>query len=137
MSLATPNDVAIRLGRQLSEAEMGQIVALLSDAETVLAFRIPELLEKAETDPLFFDLVVMVESRMLARVLRNPEGYTQESDGNYSYSIDSRVGSGVLSVFPDEWALLGLQTGAFILEPALSTPITRSEPEYWYEWRNL
>lgn len=137
MSLATPSDVAIRLGRELTETETGQIVALLSDAETVLTLKIPDLLEKAEDDPLFYDLVVMVETRMLARVLRNPEGYTQESDGNYSYSIDSRVGSGVLSVFSDEWALLGLQTGAFIIETSLSTPITRADPEYWYGWRNV
>src|SRR5690606_10158648 len=63
--------------------------------------------------------VVMVECEAVMRLIRNPEGYTQETDGNYSYSIDSRVASGRLSILPEEWALLGYSQGVIVLSPRI------------------
>lgn len=134
MALATVEDVEIRLGRELPEAERDQVTALLDDAELILRNRIPTLLDKADEDELFRDTVVLVESRMVMRVIRNPDGYTQETDGNYSYTINGRVASGLLETLPDEWALLGASAGMFMIKPVVEV-IQNREPVFWYDWR--
>ncbi|WP_082468830.1 Gp19/Gp15/Gp42 family protein [Sciscionella sediminilitoris] len=119
MSLATVEDVAARLGRETSSDENELAATLLGDAELMLRARIPDLLERAAKDPAFADLVVMVEANMVVRVLRNPDGYRQESEGGYSYTVDTRAAAGFLTVLDDEWKLLGYRDGAFTITPHL------------------
>lgn len=45
---------------------------------------------------------------MVARVFRNPDGFKQEDEADYSYRVDTAVASGLLSVSDDEWGLLGV-----------------------------
>lgn len=119
MSLATVEDVAARLGRETSSEENELAATLLGDAELMLRARIPDLLERAAKDSGFADLVVMVEANMVVRVLRNPDGYRQESEGGYSYTVDTRAAAGFLTVLDDEWKLLGYRDGAFTITPHL------------------
>lgn len=119
MALAQVDDVAARLGREMEPAERDLTETLLDDAELILRGRVPELPERAGADKNYRDLVVMVEANMVARVLRNPDGFRQESEGGYSYTVDTRAAAGFLTVLADEWKLLGVRDGAFTITPSL------------------
>lgn len=120
MPFATPQDVAGRLGRELTEAETTQTPILLSDAELLIRSRVPDLDERVQAGTLAEPVVVMVEAYAVARVLRNPEGFRQEQDGDYMYTLDSRVASGRLAILDEEWRLLGVSAGAFTITPYLN-----------------
>jgi hypothetical protein len=63
------------------------------------------LVDAGTVDP---DDVVQVESDAVLRLVRNPDGYLSESDGNYTYMLRSDLASGKLEVLPEEWELLGV-----------------------------
>ncbi len=52
------------------------------------------------------NLYKRVIANAVLRVLRNPEGYTSESEGGYSYGLRSTVSSGDLWFTDDEVAIL-------------------------------
>lgn len=116
MSIATPQDVAARLGRELDTEETNLVQVRLDDAELILRNRIANLDDKDS------DVVVMVESEMVLRLIRNPEGYVQEGDGGYTYRISDEVASGKLRVLNHEWNLLGIRGGLYSIAPFLQMP---------------
>lgn len=122
MSIATPEDVAVRLGRDLDTEETRLVQVRLDDAELILRNRVTDLDTKDAA------VVVMVESEMVLRLLRNPEGYTSEGDGNYNYRISEEVASGKLSVLPHEWNLLGIRGGVYSIAPYLAMPTANPLP---------
>lgn len=127
MALASVEDVVARLGKPLDDEGLELLVETrLGDAERILIKRIPDLLDRATDDPDGFAKdVIRVEAEMVLRLVRNPDGYSQESDGNYSYAIYQQVASGKLEVFPDEWDLLGVAAGGMMeIMPTLPTPWT-------------
>lgn len=119
MTYATVEDVETRLGRTLDDAETAQATALLADVEAIIKTRIPDLDEQITEETLAVELVVMVEANAVLRVIRNPSGYRQESDGDYSYSVDTRAAGGYLTILDSEWSLLGVTAGAFTITPKL------------------
>src|SRR5690606_7939261 len=119
MAYATVSDIEQRLGRELTESEATIVNTRLEDAEELIFRRIPDLSQRVVDGKIRERLVIMVECEAVMRLIRNPEGYTQETDGNYSYSIDSRVSSGRLSILPEEWALLGLSQTATVITPKI------------------
>ncbi|GAB3475296.1 Gp19/Gp15/Gp42 family protein [Amycolatopsis cihanbeyliensis] len=133
MPLATVTDVQSRLGRTLSPEEQDQAAVLLGDAEVRLKARIPDLLDQVASGSLDEAVVVQVEANMVARVLRNPDGYVAETDGNYSYQKAQDATAGRLMVLDDEWSLLGLRRGMVVLTPRLELPV-RAGPDWWWEW---
>lgn len=122
MAYATPEDVEVRFMRPLDEDEKRVVAARLEDAELLLRSRIPDLDEKVTTGVLDQALVVMVEAEMVLRLIRNPDGLVQETDGNYSYSTSQKVASGLLEVLPREWTLLGVRSGVYIIDPTPKMP---------------
>lgn len=123
MALATAQDVQDRLLGQTLTTEEKQVVEVrLGDAERLLKARIADLLAKAESDVDYFENVVMVEAEMVLRLIKNPEGYIQETDGNYSYMISQQVASGRLTVMDDEWSLLGIRQSFHVLQPFVKLP---------------
>lgn len=113
MSYATWEDVQSRYEHDLDERLQAITTVRLGDAERLIRHRIKDLDARLALDPtddnsLDLDTVIQVESEMLIRLLRNPDGFSQESDGNYSYAIYQQVASGRLLVTDDEWALLGV-----------------------------
>lgn len=121
MSYASSSDVQDRLGRPLTEDETTQVEALLADAEVLIKQKIPDLDEKVESEEISTQVVVMVESNAVVRLLRNPNGYTGETDGTYSYQISWRLASGSLTITDHEWGLLGLSSGVFSVNPRVRT----------------
>ncbi|GAA2812820.1 hypothetical protein GCM10010470_55320 [Saccharopolyspora taberi] len=111
--------MALRLGRDLGETEVPQVEALLSDAETLILTRLPDLYARIEHGRLAAEVVVLVEATAVMRVLRNPAGIRSQSADAYSVSYDERAASGNLDLKPEEWRLLGVRSGLFVIRPVL------------------
>jgi hypothetical protein len=128
MAYATAQDVQDRYEQDLDERLTALVTTRLGDAELLIKHKIPDLDDRI-SDPehpnhLDEAVVVLVESEMVLRLIRNPEGLSQESDGNYSYAIYQQVASGKLEITDDEWALLGLSDGRmFVIAPTLPIPV--------------
>lgn len=112
MAVAVEENVESAVQRDLTEAESQYVDDLLDRAERLLTARIGDLQERVEGDPEFSALVSDIEAEAVARVYRAPEGgvVRQEAEGNYSYSLNMQVASGLLDILDREWALLGVST---------------------------
>lgn len=147
MAYATHEDVQSRYEQQLDSGLEAIVDVRLGDAERLIRRKIKDLDDRVDLDPdednyLDVELVKQVESEMVLRLIRNPDGYSQESDGNYSYAIYQQVASGKLSVTDDEWELLGLGGGVWTLaaELPLAGGVLPADPSlawginfpYWY-----
>lgn len=121
MAYASAVDVEDRLGRELDPSETQIVGTRLDDAERILNNRV-DLAAKIADGTVDADNVVMIESDMILRLIRNPDGYTQETDGNYSYSISEELAAGRLTVMGNEWALLGIRGGVYVIKPYLQLP---------------
>src|SRR5882724_9888385 len=108
MALATTPDVEQRLGRSLSVSETSQAGLWLNDVERSILRRIPDAVTRAGTDEIFFADMVAVETAVVVRELRNPEGFYTESEGEYSYArARSWTEGGPLGILASEWKALG------------------------------
>jgi hypothetical protein len=133
LAYATVSDVEARLGRTLEPSESQIVTTRLNDIELMIRHRVPDLDTKVATGVIDPAVVVMVECDAILRLVRNPDGYTAETDGNYSYQISKEVASGRLDILSGEWALLGIRNGAFTIRPSLA-PLYGSCP---FPWENV
>lgn len=131
MAYAVPADVEARLGRPLEPDEVAMVQIRLDDVERIIKSRIPDLDAQIIAGTIDESVVVMIEAEAVLRLIRNPEGYTAETDGNYSYQISASVASGRLEILPDEWALLGWRRGAFVIAASLAPYNTTCPPYPW------
>lgn len=106
MAYATVADVEARLGRELTPEEEAQVLELLEDVEAMIRLRIPNLDELVANGEIPERIVVMVEVNAVLRVLRNPDAFISETDGNYSYQRSIDGASGYLEILPNEWQWL-------------------------------
>jgi hypothetical protein len=121
VAYATVEDVQKRFDRPMTLEEEALATQLLDDAETRIRVRVRDL-DARVADPEYLKLVVLVEANAVLRVLRNPEGYRSEADGDYSYSRLLAVASGLLEILDADWLLLGVRRGAFTVAPVIGTP---------------
>lgn len=120
MTYATVNDVAVRLGRPITEpAEVAQVNAWLGDTEALIRARIPDLDALVTAGNPTEPTVVMVESNAVVRMVRNPEGKTQERIDDYSWGLPANPNAGTLYLTEVEWGLLepGASDGAWTIRP--------------------
>ncbi|MBM7771234.1 MULTISPECIES: Gp19/Gp15/Gp42 family protein [Actinokineospora] len=124
MTYANPDDVRARLGRPLTDPERELAAVLLGDAETKIRAHLPDLDARVTTGRIHRDVVVMIEADAVARVLRNPGGYTSETAGDYSYTVDARAAAGYLTIPDTDWRDLGVNPdgGPFTITPAITLP---------------
>lgn len=120
MTYASVDDVAVRLGRELSPSESAQAAALLQDIEATILARVPDLLDRLLDGSLSAQVLIKIEANAVVRVLRNPGGYRSEAEGDYSYTVDTRAASGFLSLTAAEWSELSVLSGAFTITPYLN-----------------
>lgn len=134
MAYATAADIEDRLGRDLDDGEQQIVHTRLGDAETLILARIPDLHARVTAGTIPSAVVAMVEAEAVLRLVRNPDGYRSESDGNYSYELARTVASGRLEILDDEWALLGIRRKRFFiaarLPPAAYLPGQCCNPNY-------
>ena len=61
-----------------------------------------------------------MESDVVLCLVRNPEGYVSETDGDDTYTLRQDLASGKLELLPEDWETLGVYgaTGFFEMSPA-------------------
>jgi hypothetical protein len=96
VALATLEDLADRLGRDLTESEERRATAWLRDATALILKQFPQY----EAEPT--DISTMVCCAMVLRKLDNPNGKRQESLDDYSYTIDSSRSRGEVYLSDEE-----------------------------------
>lgn len=135
MTYATIDDVAARLGRPITEpAEVAQVTAWLGDVEILIRDRIPDLDDLVAAGDPTEAVVVMVESNAVVRMVRNPEGKTQERIDDYSWGMPANPYGGGLYLTEVEWGLLepGASDGAWTIRPWARTGSgTWLYPDVW------
>src|SRR5690554_5471170 len=119
MAYATVEDVESRFTREVSDEEGTLVQSRLEEVKAIIRTRIPDLDEKIASGTLSKQVIIIVESEAVLRVLRNPEGFSQKTDGNYSYSMSSTNAPGRILILPEEWVWLGLRRGIFTIRPYL------------------
>ncbi|MDM2170809.1 Gp19/Gp15/Gp42 family protein [Mycobacteroides abscessus] len=128
MTYASPSDVGGRLGRALDPSESPMVTTRLEDAERLLRARVPDLDQKITDGVIDVEIVKMIEANAVVRLVRNPNAYTGETDGNYSYQINWKTATGELEILDNEWALLGVGNAVYVIAPKL--PPWPTEPTY-------
>lgn len=100
---ATPNEVAMNIGRPLSTAESLQVAQWITWAESTIQRRLGDL---GALDP---DTLNMVIVEAVTRRLRMPEPVSQVStsvdDGNVNKTYQKATG--LIDILPEWWAALG------------------------------
>lgn len=109
MAYATAADVAVRWARTLTDEETALVNARLEDVERMIKRRITDLAARISAGTVLQEDVVQVEADAVLRLVRNPEGYLSETDGNYTYMLQQGTASGTLTILPEEWDLLGVR----------------------------
>lgn len=115
MAYATFEDVQLRFFRELTPEEQPLVEQRLQDVENKIRRRIKDLDERVMDDPGYEDLVRQVCADAVIRLVRNPEGYIQETDGNYTYQLSATSADGRLTILPEEWADLGIRKGIAVI----------------------
>lgn len=127
MAYATSEDVASRLGRELTVEETGLAEVRLEDAERLILRRITDLDAKVAAGDIDTDDLVQVEAEAVLRLVRNPQGLLSEQDGSYGYQFSSQVSSGRLEILPEEWGMLGVtRSRVSMLSPSVDRAVTVS-----------
>lgn len=111
-------DVATELGRALSIEESAQVSAWIARVESRVAARIPDL-DVRVIEPRYLDRLVGVVVDVVARKVRNPDGFRTERIDDYYYDRGASAPSD-LTLTDAEWAELlpASATGAFSTRPA-------------------
>jgi len=118
-ALATVADIEA-VWRPLSPDEAGVGQAWLDRASALIRNAVPNIDYRAASDDNYRQLAAGVSVDMVLRVLKNPEGKSEEAVDDYRYKRDASVAGGNLYLADDELSLLlGLRRrgGAFSIVP--------------------
>lgn len=138
MSLATQDDVERALLRPLQDPEPEYFQGMLDYIESTILMRAPDLLERAKKSAPLDIVLRHVEATAVARVLRMEGGiYTQETEGDYSYTINTTVASGLLALTPAEWDLILGPGGAWGSTSLVGDDYVQSTFGDAYSWRSV
>lgn len=110
----TVEDIAGRADFALDEWEAVYIENLIQEGIDRIASRWGQVVaSRLQSGALTTHMYKGVVARAVLRVLRNPEGFTQEQEGNYSYGKRAMVASGYLWFSEDDITdLLGVNRRA-------------------------
>lgn len=123
MAYASASDVTARWARTPTDEENTLIAVRLEDAERLIRRRIPDLDDKVNSGTILEEDVIQVEAEAVLRLVRNPEGFMSESDGNYTYMLRNDIATGRLEILAEEWEMLGIRKPRFaVLVPNVVLP---------------
>lgn len=120
---ATVEDVREASDRPIPDSRVPYVQGRLNAAHRRLRSKALGLDDRVDSDVLDPLLVKDVIVEMVLRVLRNPRGYRSETDGDYSYSRDTQVASGRLTVTDDDLEALGFASGSTYSTPGADTEL--------------
>jgi hypothetical protein len=103
--LCTTDDV-VTLFRALSDDETTLATRLIRMASARLRNQVLNLDARIASGDLDVNTVTDVCASMVSRVMRNPEGVTQETVGPMSATFSPQVAPGFFTILPDEYELL-------------------------------
>jgi hypothetical protein len=85
MSWTLPQDILDRWVGANAPTDTDLLTALIADAEAIVLAEYPAIQTRIDADELSVDVVIMVVSRMVSRVLRNPDNvsYWQQTTGPF------------------------------------------------------
>lgn len=89
-------------GLDLPGSAQQSVEAIIAKAEARLLARVPSIPERVESGELGTDLVRGVVEDIVIRLIRNPQGFSSEQAGDFSYRIDRLAASGVVQVTDDD-----------------------------------
>jgi hypothetical protein len=123
MAYATASDVTTLWAKEPEPEVMALIERRLEQVERMIVRRVPDLAVKVTAGDIDAADLVDIEADAVLRVIRNPEGYASEQDGQYGYTFDRNAASGKLEILPHEWELLGIKPSRmFAIAPRLVAP---------------
>lgn len=130
MTWVVPSDITDRWVGSGAPTDTDLIAALISDAEAVILSTYPGIQQRIDDDLLSVDFVVLVVSRMVTRVLRNPEGlsYVQQQTGPFGQSRNYGTGSTDIWLSPEEKAMLAPTTRGKAFQVDIAPNLI--DPEY-------
>lgn len=111
MTYATASDVTMRWAKTPDTETAALIDVRLDDVERMLKKRIPDLDDQITAGEVDEADVIQVEADVVLRLVRNPDGYSSETDGTYGYTFSREMAFGRLEITPEDWATLGVVSG--------------------------
>ena len=108
MAYATAQDVVTLWAKEPEPEVMMLIERRLEQIERMIRRRIPTLDTLVAASPTFAADLIDIEADAVLRLVRNPEGYLSETDGTYTYQLQSDLSSGKLQILDEEWTALGV-----------------------------
>ena len=108
MSWTTPQDVLDRWVGNDAPTDTDLIQTIIDDAEAVVLNEFPRIQERIDDDELSINVVILVVSRMVMRILRNPENltYWQQTTGPFGQARNFGSGSADIWLSDNELTLL-------------------------------
>ncbi|AFR50017.1 Gp19/Gp15/Gp42 family protein [Gordonia sp. KTR9] len=128
MAYATAEDVTTLWAKDPEPETITLINRRLAQVERMIVRRIPDLAGRIADGRIDLADVVDIEADAVLRLVRNPEGYFSETDGNYAYMLRADLSSsGKLEITDDEWETLGVNSHSrvAVLVPKLTPPRAR------------
>lgn len=111
--------------------------ALISDAEEIISAEFPRIQERINNESLSINTVKLVVSRMVSRLLRNPEGLSSYQQTTGPFSIGRNYGSSSTDVWlsNEERALLSPSNSgkAFSVDLAPNMVAPTETTEIWID----
>jgi len=107
MSWTTPQDIQDRWVGNDIPTDTDLVQALINDAEAVILSEFPKIQDRIDDNELSLNVVVMVVSRMVTRLLRNPENltYWQQQTGPFGQARNYGTGNGDIWLTENELSL--------------------------------
>lgn len=112
MSWAIPQDVIDRWVGSDVPTDLDLVQALINDAEAVILSEYPKIQDRIDDEELSLATVVMVQCRMVMRLLRNPEAltYLQQTTGPFGQARNFGTGNSDIWLSDNELSLLAPKT---------------------------
>lgn len=103
----TIKDIADGFEDDINDFPAGFVQKKLTQALALIEKKCPGAMSRVDSGKLDKDLFLMVLENMVFRVLRAPEGFKSESEGNYSYDRFPTAASADLWITDKELEILG------------------------------
>lgn len=110
MAYATAEDVTTLWAKEPEPEVLALIERRLEQVERMILRKVPNLPVRVEANPIYKADVIDIEADAVLRLVRNPEGYMSETDGGYTYQLQTDLSSGRLEVRDEEWEILGVNS---------------------------
>lgn len=109
MAITTFADVEDFAKRDIPASDQTWVERKIDEAEAILETYIGDLADWIDVDPAKrTPKVVLVVCRMVDRVIKNPDGYNTETDGDYSYGRSGALASGEVYASRADLRILGI-----------------------------